>query len=98
MNPTRIPARDGNNARILRLLPTPPATATAPAPGPARFDADHPAPHTEALRAAWGVGLKHGFKDGWVRGVRWGILCGACSTLCLAGLMLAAAAGLGWLP
>lgn len=92
-NPTlpRVPGRDANNARILRLLPRPAQ------PGPAGFDGSRPAPHTEALRAAWTAGVQHGFKDGWVRGVRWGILCGACSTLCAAGLLLAGAAGLGWL-
>ena len=66
-------------------------------PGAASFDRSHPAPHTEVLRTAWWDGHTTGFRTGWVSGVRWGIVCGACTTLCLAGLGVAAAAGLGWL-
>lgn len=79
----------------LRLLQTP-AQPQKP-PGAVSFDRSNPAPHTEALRAAWWSGHAQGYRDAWVGGVRWGMVCGACTALCLVGLIVAGAKGLGWL-
>lgn len=75
----------------LKLLQTPAK------PGAASFDGSRPAPQTDALRHTWWAGHSHGFRDGWVKGVRWGMACGFSTTLCVAILLTALAAGLGWL-
>ena len=76
-----------------RLLQVPTA-----ADGPtAHFDRSRPAPHTDALLAAWWDGHADGFKAGYMKGARWGVLCGACTTVAAATLLIAIAAGLGWL-
>lgn len=78
----------------LHVVQTPAPAATGSA---YRWDASRPAPHTDMLRAAWNDGETTGFRAGYLKGWRWGLLCGACTTV--AGLVLCLAAGrvLGWL-
>lgn len=75
----------------LKLMQTPAQ------PGAVSFDRSRPAPHTEALRAAWWDGHAYGFREAWTQGVRWGIVCGCCTTVCLAAILGGIAAGFGWL-
>lgn len=87
----------------LRLLQTPvvkSAEKLSPPGAPAttaHFDRSRPAPHTEALRAAWCDGHGRGLQRGYIQGLRYGVLCGMCTTVALATLLLCVAAGLGWL-
>ena len=75
----------------LKLLQTPRQRGTA------SFDRSRPAPQTDALREAWWAGQASGYRTGWVGGVRWGIVCGSCTSLCLAGILGAIAARFGLL-
>jgi hypothetical protein len=42
-------------------------------------------------------GFHEGLRLGYVQGVRWGLLCGACTTACAAFLLFSVASALGWL-
>lgn len=79
----------------LRLLQTPAAAAT-PSAAPVQFDRSRPAPHTDILRATWFDGHERGIRTGYHQGWRYGLLCGACTAVAVAGLMLGVASGLGW--
>lgn len=57
--------------------------------GPYRWDASRPAPHTQALRAAWADGEATGFRVGYMKGWRWGLVCGAFCASIGAGAALA---------
>lgn len=80
----------------LRLLQTP-VLGPNPASQPMHFDRSRPAPHTDALRAAWTDGNHRGLHTGYLQGWRYGLLCGACTLAAAASLLLGVAAGLGWL-
>lgn len=82
-----------NGPPPLTLVQTP----AAQAPPPLHFDRSRPARHTDALRAAWTDGHERGLQRGYMQGLRYGLLCGACTSVALATLVLGVAAGLGWL-
>lgn len=42
-------------------------------------------------------GFHEGLRHGYVQGVRWGLLCGACTTACAGFLVFSVATALGWL-
>lgn len=65
-----------------------PATSALPARA-YRWDASRPAPTVEALRAAWSDGESTGFRCGYVKGWRWGLVCGAFCASIGAGAALA---------
>lgn len=73
------------------------AALQTPAGQPLHFDRSRPAPQTDILRAAWMDGLAHGASRGYIKGWRYGVRCGICTTLALATLLLGVSAGLGWL-
>lgn len=55
-----------------------PATAAPAAPACyAIHDASGPAPHTAALQSAYWSGSAMGERQGYTRGWRWGLVCGA---------------------
>jgi hypothetical protein len=54
-------------------------------------------PSHDHLWNAWAEGRVRGYRDGYVHGVRWGLLCGACTAGCAAFLLFSAASALGWL-
>ena len=64
---------------------------------PASFDASRPAPHTDALKAAWNDGFHYGERVGYVSGWRLGVATGAGAMALLACGAVAAARHLGWL-
>ena len=64
---------------------------------PASFDASRPAPHTDALKAAWNDGFNYDERVGYVGGWRLGVLTGAVVMLLICAGALAAAQHLGWL-
>lgn len=80
----------------LRLLQAPAQQPPQPSAADAG-DRSRPAPHTEALRAAWWSGHETGYRAAWVGAWRWGVACGFCATLCGGALCAALAHGLRWL-
>lgn len=59
------------------------------------FDASRPAPHNDALKAAWNDGFWCGERAAYVSGWRWGFLTGVATASLLFGVVLGAVLN-GW--